>query len=814
MSRLRHTGLVPVAARCPLPAATLRRLAISAVALLSLSDLSFAQLGLISPVPHDKAFHPMEFHFQAPGPHGTPTADYHQNWVGAATSAAPNPWTHRRLTAHFQHSGGDEFWVPGFFNGNGTGVEDNSFAAGSTTELAAGVGRIWTVRFAPPLSGTWEVDVYWEAGTNINMAAPFTAPPTCVTGSPDVACMLDLTFIVAPRDNTAPGFLKKGFLKADDSTDVPYLRFVRKTANGSIVGPYFMKTGLGSPENLFGYAGFTGLNIPNDNLVPGQAGDYPAEFATGFVHDYRVSYDIAGSTQDVLEDHFGDWGLGMPDWPANNAMEQGKSVIGALKYISDLGLNSIYFLPMNLGGDGRDTHPFADLVPVPVGGTPPRNEYPNERQFDDQVRIYDVKRMREWNTVLEFCMEHGLMANFILAEQELPNMLWLSDGIGAGQTLNRVGPLRKLFLKNLIAMFGHNVAIQWTLCEENGDPAAGYNEFNFDELETMAQWILAWDAYEHPVTVHPRPYTTTSQDRHGPLFFDDLVQSSPIERGQWLRLASLYSSVEGMGALAVEPGDRDLYGDSCEDVRDAGLGGASDWGYTSGPATVIPFVDEHGGWKYGAAPVHADLPPGTANLPAEPPIGTREATRRRIIYDVLLSGGGLGIYFGWNAGSGYYEELTGGNDLDCDHFGSRKSVFEDLVRARTIIENQTKFWECNPADGQLVGAYVDSDLGHPEVLQHDGGANNDEHVFIVYYPNATDGAQARNLGQLSPQNAAPQGDWAWKWIHPDTGMLAGSGIVPTATVSPAALLDPAIATGPANRDMVFVLYTLPAPEVF
>lgn len=48
--------------------------------------------------------------------------------------------------------------------------------------------------------------------------------------------------------------------------------------------------------------------------------------------------------------HLQDWLPGDPTWQA----DKGKSIIGAVNYLADMGLNSIYFLTLNINGDSKD----------------------------------------------------------------------------------------------------------------------------------------------------------------------------------------------------------------------------------------------------------------------------------------------------------------------------------------------------------------------------------------------------------------------------------------------------------------------------
>ena len=55
---------------------------------------------------------------------------------------------------------------------------------------------------------------------------------------------------------------------------------------------------------------------------------------------------------------------GDPDWGDG----KGRGIIGALNYLASQHVNSIYFLTMNVGGDGKDVWPW--IGPIDPKGSP------------------------------------------------------------------------------------------------------------------------------------------------------------------------------------------------------------------------------------------------------------------------------------------------------------------------------------------------------------------------------------------------------------------------------------------------------------
>jgi len=274
-------------------------------------------------------------------------------------------------------------------------------------------GTTWHAHLAPDTTGQWSYQVSFRAGSNVAVslnpsAGSPVAPYDGVSG----------TFNVGESSRTAPDFRapQHGLIK---NRGGHYLTF----AGGGI----FLKGGPDIPENMFGYSGFD--NTPD-------AG-----------HSFSA--------------HVDDWNPGDPDWNSG----AGRGLIGALNFIAERGANSIYFLPMNIGGDGRDTFPT-------IG------EFNKTR--------YDLSKLGQWEIAFAHAQSKGIWLHFVLAETESGNENYHDNG--------ELGPQRKLFYRMLVARFGHHNGIQFNIGEENDYGTARREEF--------ADWIKAIDPYDHPVTTH------------------------------------------------------------------------------------------------------------------------------------------------------------------------------------------------------------------------------------------------------------------------------------------------------------------------
>lgn len=175
----------------------------------------------------------------------------------------------------------------------------------------------------------------------------------------------------AACDPEAPGYSRWGRLEYAGGY---YLKFKD--------GPYWIRGGTDSPENFLAYAGF-------DNTTPS--------------HTYAA--------------HVDDWRPGDPDWGKG----RGRAIIGALNYLAAKHVNRIYFLTMNVGGDGDDVWPW-NGAPKPKGDP-----------GDDNLH-FDIGKLQQWETVLQHAQQRGIFLHFVLNEAEAPNKRELDDGEFQGQT--------------------------------------------------------------------------------------------------------------------------------------------------------------------------------------------------------------------------------------------------------------------------------------------------------------------------------------------------------------------------------------------
>ncbi len=400
------------------------------------------------------------------------------------------------------------------------------------------------------------------------------------------------SFIVEPTDKRGRDFRAKGRLRYVGGH---YLRFAG-------TGEYFLKAGPDSPETFLATADF-------DNTI-------------------ALKPQVPLKT---WAPHLRDWREGDPTW----GEERGKGIIGAINYLAAKGLNAFSFLTYNAGGDGNNVWPFV--------------------KRDDKLH-YDCSKLDQWGIVFEHAQRRGLYLHFKLQENEMDDNRKTAARISAivPEALDggKTGPERKLYLRELIARFGHHLALNWNLGEENTQTP--------EEQNAMSQFIRDIDPYDHPIVIHTFP-----QDQ---------------ER--------VYRALIGDRSL--------LTGVSLQNSWNAAHARTYKWLIESAQAGR-PWVvanDEQGSARTG-------VPPDPGYAGASGTAGIREETydlhgiRKFTLWGHLLAGGaGVEYYFGYQLAE---------NDLLAEDFRSRDRSWDYCRIALGFFEDgKIPFWEMKNMD-ELVG---------------------------------------------------------------------------------------------------------------
>ncbi len=333
----------------------------------------------------------------------------------ASEDTTPNPFTDYRLIVTFTN-GERKRVVHGFFAADGNAANTHATA-----------GNVWQVRFTPDAEGTWRFVASFRTGRNVALSLePDAGKPGAFDGASD-------SFTIGPTDKRPPDNRARGLLRYLGGH---YLRFAES-------GEFFLKGGADSPENFLGYQDFDGT--------------YRHARAGG-----RRKGKASPSRLHRYQPHLRDWRPGDPAWAGG----KGKGIIGALNYLASKGMNSVYFLTMNVNGDGKDVWPWTTHT--------------------ERFR-FDCSKLDQWEIVFSHMDHLGIMLHLITQETENDQLL---DG-------GELGPQRRLYYRELVARFAHHPALTWNLGEENTNTDA--------QRKAFARYIRALDPYDHPIVCHTFP---------------------------------------------------------------------------------------------------------------------------------------------------------------------------------------------------------------------------------------------------------------------------------------------------------------------
>ena len=360
------------------------------------------------------------------------------------------------------------------------------------------------------------------------------------------------------------------------------LRFVNDThLQFAETGEYFLKAGVDAPENLLAYEDFDGT------------------FKTDGHKDHFVK---------KWEAHIKDWNPGDPSWQNG----KGKGLIGGLNYLSQKGLNAFSFLTLNIAGDDRNVFPYVDY-----------------NNFD---RL-DISKLDQWEIIFEHADKLGLFLHFKLSEVE--NQGLLDNG--------NLGPQRRLYYRELMARFGHHLALNWNIGEENGGWMK--NEVTPSQTTTQrlacAQFFYDYDPYQHHRVIH-----------NGQPFYD---------------LLGPEAKYTGLSIQTNRPDFANVHGAV---LRWRNLAKAAKKNWASA-------VDEPGDAQYSLVPDKVD--------------SLHHNARQNALWGALMAGAwGIEWYFG------YKNEHS---DLTCEDWRSRDKMWDQSRFALSFFkEHQIPFWEMEPMD--------------------------------------------------------------------------------------------------------------------
>ena len=452
-------------------------------------------------------------------------------------------------------------------------------ADGNAAETGGDSGNKWMVRFSPDKIGVWEYSVLFKKGKNIAVAEDHSGGESAgfidgATGS----------FTIEDTDKTGIDNRVKGRL---NYIGEPYLRFEE-------TGQYFIKVGVDAPENLLAYTDFD---------------------ATPDVYDLRKTWsphqkDFAKDAREFL-------------WQG----EKGKNLLGAINYLASEELNVFSFLTFNVDGDDRNVFPY--LLKVPESDY---IAYANVKDHKNAWETlfhktrFDVSKLEQWERIFDYAERKGMFLHFKTHETETDHLM----------DQGRFGSEGKLYYRELIARFGHHLAMNWNLGEENNQP--------LEEVKKVAKYVHQLDPYQHHLVIHTFP---NQDDRYAGLIGDQ----SPLT-GASLQLS-----------------DKDF-----RDVHQRVLKWQAKSDSTGRPWALA--VDEPGNAKFALLPDNEDP--------------EHDLARSNALWGTLMAGGyGVEWYFGYNSPN---------SDLTAQDFRSRDAFWDQNRYARHFFEQYIPFWNMAPSD--------------------------------------------------------------------------------------------------------------------
>ncbi|MCL5244246.1 carbohydrate-binding protein [Cellulophaga sp. 20_2_10] len=356
------------------------------------------------------------------------------NGPSTTETSNPNPFSDYRLEVTFTHAGSSRsYTVPGYFA-----------ACGDAENTGCDSGNKWRVHFAPDDIGAWNWTAVFKSGSNV-----------AINGGGSSAGFMDGTtgsFTIAESDKSGRDFRSKNLGRLQ-YVDEHYLKHTGTNPN-TPNGPWFLKVGADSPENRFHYVDF-------DGTPANTAGGNKSKTWEAHTRDY-VATDASAYT----------WNGG-----------KGKGMLGSINYLSGQGANVISFLTWAAGGDDGAVFPH-----ILKGSSADYSSASKPEQWNKLHKDrFDVSKLAQWEKVMEYADKKGMYLHFKTMEAENCKAM---DGHSFGRE-------RKLYYRELIARFGHHLALNWNLSEET--------EMKDEVVKSTISYIKDMDPYDHNIVIHTYP---------------------------------------------------------------------------------------------------------------------------------------------------------------------------------------------------------------------------------------------------------------------------------------------------------------------
>ncbi|MEL6986431.1 MAG: DUF5060 domain-containing protein, partial [Bacteroidota bacterium] len=448
-----------------------------------------------------------------------------------------------------------------FTNGSRSYVVQGYFAGdGNADETSANSGNKWIAHFSPDTVGTWNFTTTFELGTDVAIGGASTG-----TG---ILHNISGNFNIMASDKVGRDHRARGRLQY---VGEQYLQFAEDST-------WFYKVGADAPENTLAYEDF--------DATPNRGGRLKAW--QPHAQDYD-SVDASAYT-----------------WQGG----KGSELLGVINYLATKKVNAFSFLTFSLSGDDENVFPHLLKVDIPT-----YNTYGDAQQWNDGVHHdrFDISKMAQWEKIFEYADKKGLYLHFKTQETE-------NDGKMDGGDVDRE---RKLYYRELVARFGHHLALNWNTGEENTQTAQ-------QEID-MAAYLSSIDPYHHNIVIHTYP-------------------------GQHNRYTPLLGSLSEYTGTSLQTSNNNF-----QDLN----GLVNTWNMNAANAGEewIIAVDE----------------PGNASIGTNVDPNDIDLVRHRVIWGILMGGGaGVEFYYGYQSGCG---------DLNCQDHRTRDTKYTHGSYAIHFFDN-------------------------------------------------------------------------------------------------------------------------------
>lgn len=314
-------------------------------------------------------------------------------------------------------------------------------ADGNAQNTSSNSGNIWRVHFSPEKTGKWNYNVSFKAGENIALK----------DGGVSAGFMDGQkgSIQVENSDKILPDNRAKGRL---DYVGTRYLQY-QETKE------FMLKAGADSPENMFHYNEF-------DGTIDGY-GKLGKEYL-------QLMKDWQPHAQDVEP--------AMDKFTWKNG--KGKNIMGAINYLASKGMNAFSFLTFSVDGDDGCVFPHLVKDDSTFIHASKESKAWEKALIHDR---FDVSKLAQWEQVFEYAETKGMFLHFKTFENESASIMGRFD----------LTDERKLYYRELIARFGHHLALNWNLSEETN--------IDVSVVKKNASYVRNLDPYKHHVVQHTFP---------------------------------------------------------------------------------------------------------------------------------------------------------------------------------------------------------------------------------------------------------------------------------------------------------------------